>query len=291
MALYWALRLTIWVLGRVPLRVSYAIARVAGIATFYLWPGGRRRCIRNMLHVTGGDPARARTLARRSFGYYVGYLVDLLRFGTMSPGDVLKRVDFDDWSRIDEERAGHGIIMVTMHFGNWDFAGAAIAEHGVAISVVADTFAHSGTNDLIIGARERLGMHIIPADRMATGILRALRRDDVVALLIDIPQGQSGVQVEFFEGTVSVPDGPARLALRTGAVLMTGGIARLGPTSQRFDGMVKRVPFTASGDQEQDVRDLTQATMRQLEEMVRRYPDQWYIFRSLWLDDRAEEVA
>ena len=291
MALYWTLRLTIWVLGRVPLRVSYAIARAGGIATFYLWPGGRRRCIRNMLHVTGGDPARSRALARRSFAYYVVYLVDFLRFGTMSPGDVLKRVDFDEWSRIDEERAGNGIIMVTMHFGNWDFAGAAIAEHGVPISVVADTFAHRGTNDLIIGAREGLGMHIVPADRMATGILRALRSDDVVALLIDIPQGQSGVEVESFDGTVSVPDGPARLALRTGAVLMTGGVVRLGPTSPRFEGMAKRVPFAASGDQERDVRDLTQATMRQLEEMVRRNPDQWYIFRSLWLDDRAEEVA
>lgn len=291
MALYWTLRLTIWVLGRVPLPVSYAIARAGGIATFYLWPGGRRRCIRNMLHVTGGDTARSRVLARRSFAYYVVYLVDFLRFGTMSPGDVLKRVDFDEWSRVDAERSGHGIIMVTMHFGNWDFAGAAIAEHGLPISVVADTFAHRGTNDLIIGARERLGMHIVPADRMATGIVRALRRNDVVALLIDIPQGQSGVEVEFFDGTVSVPDGPARLALRTGAVLMTGGVARLGPTSQRFEGMAKRVPFTASGDQERDVRDLTQATMRQLEEMVRRNPDQWYIFRSLWLDDRAEEVA
>ena len=86
--------------------------------------------------------------------------------------------------------------------------------------------------------------------------------------------------------------GPARIALRTGAPIVAGVLPRLGPASERFAGVVERVAFGASGDRERDVRALTQATMRSLERMVRRHPDQWYIFRSLWVEDHeAGEVA
>ena len=42
---------------------------------------------------------------------------------------------------------------------------------------------------------------------------------------------------------------------------------------------------------ERDVHGLTQAIFRSLEEMVRRRPEQWYIFRTLWVDDAREERA
>jgi lauroyl/myristoyl acyltransferase len=48
------------------------------------------------------------------------------------------------------------------------------------------------------------------------------------------------------------------------------------------------VPFTPTGEQERDVRALTQATMHALEGMVREHPEQWYIFRNLWVADRKD---
>ena len=292
MALYWALRFASWLLRLLPLRVSYALAHKAGAAAFYLWRGGRRRCVRNMLHVTAGDTALARRYARRSFAYYAAYLVDFLRFGALTDAELRRRIEFDDWPVIEDARTGNGVVFVTMHFGNWDLAAARIAQRGIPLSVVADTFRHRRLNELVVGSRERLGMRIISAERTGPGIMRALRRDHVVALLMDVPQPHAGVEVEFFGGTVAVPDGPARIALRTGAPIVAGVLPRLGPASERFAGVVERVAFAASGDRERDVRALTQATMRSLERMVRRHPDQWYIFRSLWVEDReAVEVA
>ena len=293
MALYWALRLAGWVVRLLPLRVSYALARPAGMAAFYLWRGGRRRCIRNMLHVAASDASLARRHARRSFAYYAAYLVDFLRFGALTP-EELARIEFDDWSLLEGARTGNGIVFVTLHFGNWDLGAARIAERGIPLSVVADTFGDRRLDELVVGARERLGMHIIPATRIGTGIVRALRRNDVVALLIDVPQPESGVEVEFFGSTVAVPDGPARLALRTGAPIVTGLLPRLAPDSDRFRGVMERVAFVPDGDRERDVRELTQVTMRSLERMLRRDPEQWYIFRTLWVEDseaESEEAA
>ena len=90
-----ALRLVTWLVGRTPLRVSYAIAWFVGQAVFLLWFGGRRRCIANMRRVSGGDRALARRYARRSFAYYGLYMVDFLRMGRLTAAEVRERVEYD----------------------------------------------------------------------------------------------------------------------------------------------------------------------------------------------------
>ena len=291
MALYWGYRLCSWAVGVAPLGVSYTVARLAGVLVFALWRGGRRRCIRNMLHVSGGNAALARSYARRSFAYYAMYLVDFLRFGALDSAELTRRVDFDGWAGVEQERTGDGIVFVTMHFGMWDFAGATLAQRGVPVTGIADTFANARLNALVVGERERLGMHIVPVERAASGIMRALRRNRVVGLLIDVPIVDGGVEVEFFGDTIAVSDGPARLALRTGAPILTALLPRMGPTSEHFRGAVERVAFTPTGDRDEDARAFTQATMRSLERTVRQHPEQWYMFRNLWVVDHAREEA
>ncbi|MFA7295894.1 MAG: lysophospholipid acyltransferase family protein [Dehalococcoidia bacterium] len=288
--LFWAFRIASALAQAAPLPVAYAVAEVCGALAFLAWRGGRKRCIANMRHVLG-DEARAREAARRSFAQYAVYLVDFLRFTAITPAEVHRRVVFDDWAMLDAARAERGIVFVTMHFGNWDLGAAALAEHGVPVSVVADTFGDARLNDLVLGARRALGMEILAAERMGPSILRALKRRDVVAMLIDVPPDDGGVRVEFFGDTIAVHDGPARIALRAGASVFAATLPREAPDSDRVRPVLAPVPFTPSGDTERDVHDLTQATMRALEAMVARHPEQWYIFRSLWLADRAATPA
>ncbi len=205
----------------------------------------------------------------------------------MTVEEVRERVAFDQWAELDRHRSGNGAVFVTMHFGNWDLGAAAVADYGIPISVVADTFQEPRLNELVLGARRHLGMDILAAERLGPSVLRALRRNDVVALLIDVPPQGGSVEVEFFGGTIAVPDGMARIALRAGAPIVAVTMPREHPRSSRVRGDIESVPFAPTGDAERDVHALTQATMRVLEGMVRRNPEQWYVFRSLWLEDRA----
>src|SRR5689334_928216 len=134
--MYRAFRLAAGLTRAAPLALSYAVGGACGVAAFYAWPGGRRRCIANMRHVAG-DEARARRLARASFANYGRYLVDFLRSTSVTAEDVRARVAFDRWDEVDALRAGNGVVVVTLHFGNWDIGAAAIAERGIPISVVA----------------------------------------------------------------------------------------------------------------------------------------------------------
>jgi lauroyl/myristoyl acyltransferase len=95
------------------------------------------------------------------------------------------------------------------------------------------------------------------------------------------------VEVEFFGSTIVVHDGPARLALRSGATVIASTLPREHPWSPRVIAETEIVRFTPTGNGEHDVHALTQAIMRALEPMVRRHPEQWYMFRSFWVADRA----
>ncbi|MGE3960904.1 MAG: lysophospholipid acyltransferase family protein [Dehalococcoidia bacterium] len=291
LALFLAFRAAIFLTRTVPLRVSYAIARAVGVAAFYAWPGGRRRSVQNLKRVLDGDPRAARANARRSFANYLVYLVDFIRFLATDAEEIRRRVVVDEavWEQLREERRGNGIVFMTMHFGNWDLGAAILVLNGFPLSAIADEFSNERLNRLVIGSRRHLGMNIIPVGRMGPGILRALRNDDVVALLVDVPQAQGGVDVEFFGGTIRVSDGPARIALRAGSSVVAATLPRLDRWDDAVGADIAPVAFEPSGDAEADVRALTQAVFTNLEGLVRRHPDQWYIFRNLWVDDRAAE--
>lgn len=287
--MYGAFRLAILAARVIPRRVSYAIAMGLGILAYYAWRGGRRRSVQNLTHVTGGDVARARRLARRSFGLYLVYLVDFFRFFGTPSGEIERRSDIAEslWTWVEERRQGRGIVFMTLHFGNWDLGAAVMALQGFPISAIADEFSNRRVNELVRGSREYLGMKIIPVGRVGPGILRALQNNDVVAMLVDIPDGEHGVEVEFFGSTIRVPDGPARIALRAGSSVVAVTLPRPGRWSDRVTADVAAVAFEPTGDREHDVQALMQEVFRHLEGLVRRHPEQWYIFRNLWVADRT----
>jgi KDO2-lipid IV(A) lauroyltransferase len=126
-------------------------------------------------------------------------------------------------------------------------------------------------------------MKIIPMERIGPGVLRALRRGDILALLIDVPAPGASVAVDFFGAVAEVPAGPARLALRTGARVIPAVLAR----EPGHDELIRPildydVHFERTGDEERDARELTQQIMSSLERFIRQYPDQWFMFRPLW---------
>ena len=288
MLLWLAMRAGTSLANALPLRVSYTLARGAGTAAYWLWFGGRRRCAANMLHVTAGDEGLAKRYARQSFGNYAVFLIDFLRSMKSTPEDTRRRVIFDDWDQLHAQRSGHGIFFVTMHLGNWDLGAAALALAGFPITVVADSFNNPRVDELVRSSREHLGMTVLAAERMGPGILRALRRNDVIAALADVPaRNGAGVEVQFFGETIRVHDGIARIALRTGASVVVGTLPRQHPWHDDVEAWIEPVPFTATGDRDDDVQALTQAIFDRLETMVRRRPDQWYIFRHLWTADVA----
>jgi lauroyl/myristoyl acyltransferase len=279
---YWLLRVA--TISRfVPLRVAYWGAIAIAELLWLVRRDNRNAAITNMTQVLS-DPAEAHAVARRSFRNYGRYLVDFVRAPKIRPEAIAEKVRFDRWDAIAEAMGeGRGVLFVLMHFGNWDMGGPALAERGYKVNVIAQTFEHGRLNQAVVAARQVRGMNVIPAEHAAMGIVRALRRNEILGILIDRPMDDGGVEVQFFGRPTTVPAGPAWIALRTGARVLPAALVRARDSEDVTLALVDLdVTVTRTGDMEQDIRRLTRRILESHERFIRSYPDQWFMFRPMW---------
>ena len=271
---------------RLPLRASYGIATAAGWLGYYGWPRGRRALQRNYRRVLGPRPGgEIRRISRQSLVNYCRYLVDFVRFDSLSAGDFTRLVREDgEFAKFESilER-GKGALVVLMHFGNWDYGAAAVAYRGLPVRAVAETFGDPRLNRMILDARERSGMRLLKMETLGPSVYRCLQENQVLALLIDRPTPGRGISVQFFGETVQVPAGPARIALRTGAPVVAAAFARSDAGRPEVEVMADfSIEVKQTDDPEGDVQRLTQAMFSAHERFIRQRPEQWYMFREMW---------
>ncbi|MCL4459848.1 MAG: lysophospholipid acyltransferase family protein [Chloroflexi bacterium] len=281
---YWVIRLSGFLARILPVRVSYAIVVSISYLIYLTWHRLRQTAKENIRQILGDgtDEKTIARLARSAFRNYFKYMVEFLRFPVLKKSDVERLICSSGWEHLDHAlKEGKGAIFCGFHLGNWDLAGAAIALRGYPLNVIAETFQPQRLDELIQGQRMQMGMRIIPIEMAAKRIVRALRQNEVLALLIDCPAGENGVIVNFCGGQVTIPAGPALLALKTGAKLLPGYLIRQ-PDNTFHGAITPPVEVEPTGDIAKDIQVITQQLMNRLEEWVKQYPDQWFVFRQLW---------
>lgn len=279
----------IFLAQRLPLKAAYGIASLVGDLLFLLWRRGRASAIDNMRHVLGPGATDLEVCgtAQRSFRNYMKVLVDFVRLPRTSDREVESRVQGEGWEHLDRAlERGKGALLVGTHLGSWDLAGLALAARGHELYVVAERQKPLWLDRIARDWREVRGIHLIFMERTVKSLFRALARNQLVGIVVDrpLPEGE-GVTVEFFGQMISWPSGPAALALRTGAQLITGYLVRT--LDGHFKGEIfPPLEFQPSGDKLEDLRRLSQKIVTLQEELIRRYPDQWYMFRRMWPSSR-----
>jgi lauroyl/myristoyl acyltransferase len=256
------------------------------------WREKRQVTLQNMAQVTGlpVSDSRVRHLAFASWYNYGRYAADFMHFPYIDINAIDESVidlsqGVSSWCEhmATALKPGRGSMMVTAHFGNWDIAGAIFA-HRFPLSAVVETFSDGRLDTLLQNQRREKGIGIIPMEGSARRILRVLQQNQFVAILIDRPvSAKEGVPITFFGRTTYVPAGPAALALKNGAPIMPGFVW-YGPNNRFYvRGFPPIFPEETKGkDKESALAYLTQRAYDAIEEMVREWPTQWYMFRAFW---------
>ncbi len=281
--IYWLHRLGAPLAKIVPVSISYLIASIIAPIAFTILREKRETTVQNMRCVLGDDASlrRVRIYALRAFINYAKYLVDMLRLEGLSLPDLEKIIVVNGWENftgaMDE---GKGLIFVGGHIGNSDLAAALLASRGFPVHVITEPLQPPRWDALVQAARQAVGMRVIPMSASAIRFLRVLREKEILALLIDRPVEDQGVNVEFFGKTVRVPQGAAALALRADANILGAYILRSG--NRYIANISPAISAPTTGDAKHDLEELTQATFDWLQGVIRQHPDQWFMFRPMW---------
>jgi len=291
---YWLFRLAILLTRPLPLRTGYWFAeRVALICYWVIFPRHRKALNANLAHVLQSDDARfVDSVARRSFRNFGKYVIDFVHFPAITREEVKRRLQFEQWDELNAAvNSGRGIIIATIHFGNWDLGAAALAAYGYPVNAIAETFPYGPMNDLVQGSRSKLGMKVIGHDRLGPTVFKALRRGEMLAMLVDVASDEVGIRVDFFGAPALVSSAAARIALRTNAWVVPAVVLR-GPED---DTVIRPIidislrDYTPTGEVTHDTHELTRLIMASMERTISRHPDQWFIFRRMW--NRAAEAS
>lgn len=259
-------------------RLAVCLAHV--IATF-TWH--RQRLMEQNLIAVFGDKltAKERKRIRRDCTINIcKTMVELMKLQWMSAEELISMVNLSGMEHIDNALAKKkGVIMVTAHYGNWEWGGAYVAAMGYPTSVIARDANDPLTRELVNKARESKGIRVYGRADVRE-LLRALKNNEVIAILPDQHAKDAPVRVKFLGRVADTASGPATLAMRTGAAVVPAFVARE-PGDNLVGEILPPIVMQDTGDREADIIANVQRINDVLGDQIRKRPDQW-----LWLHDR-----
>lgn len=284
LTLYVALRCAHALLPYLPLSLAYLLADLAGLVAFAVVPSARRSICQNLSVVTGKSAgSRAvRRLARDAFANDAKNWVDTMRIRRVSDQEIRQAVEIEGWDRLESAlAAGKGLILVTMHLGNYDLVGQVITARGHRLTIPVERMQPEALFHLLTQERRSKGIDVVPIKEAPRAMLRALRAGEIVALAGDRNVAGRTVDVEFFGRPTALPRGAVSLARRTGAPIVVGAGVRL--PSRLFHGYVSEpIDIVKTTDAESDDLENAQRLARVMESFVARFPGQWLVFTRVW---------
>jgi lauroyl/myristoyl acyltransferase len=279
-----------------PRRMSYGLAR--RLADLYLRfdQRGRESVMANLRQIQASSgvalsPRALHSLARENFLNFAKYLVDFFKFLHIDPRRMERIVHFGNVPAVLDDllQRGKGVIFVSAHLGNWELGAAALAALGYKVNAVALWVPNEKLNGLYQRYRTSRNINPIPFGRAARDCIHKLRENEIIAVVGDRDFTTSVQTVEFFGRPARLPEGPAKLALATGAPLLPIFMIRL--PDDTF-GYIVEEPIWAD-KRRHSVDDVMRQIAVALERVIRRHSEQWFLFHNLWdlEEDRALATA
>lgn len=221
---------------------------------------------------------------------YMRYWCDTFRFPDWSQERVVNTVSVtNEHLLMDAIAAKTGVIVALPHAGNWDHAGAYFCAKGVPLVTVAERLKPEKLYLKFLSYRESMGMQVLPLDgRVLDTLEKRLNDGALVALVADRDLSRSGIEVNFFGGPARMPAGPALLAIRTKAPLITAFVSY---TQSGIHIEFNTVLLPSSGSENDMVREIVQMTAQQFETGIAKDPQDWHMLQRIWVDGDFKERA
>jgi Kdo2-lipid IVA lauroyltransferase/acyltransferase len=262
-----------------PLPAAERLARCYAALLDRLVPRLRRVALRNLaLAMPEKAAAEHRRIADGVFRSIARLILALARFPTISRQTVSDWIRCEGYEHFEQALArGHGVLFATAHLGNWELSAFAHALLCAPMHVLVRPLDNPRIDRLIARRRALSGNHLIEKKDSARAILKALAANQAVGILVDQNASlDEGIFVDFFGVPACAGTAFARLAARSGATVIPG-FALWSEAERRY---VLRFypPLEITGNAEDDTRRLH----RQLEAVIREYPDQWLWIHRRW---------
>jgi len=270
--------------GFFPRKWAIKIADLMGRVLFNIDIKHRKIAMDNLTYALGNEkqPEEIEKIAQQVFINLVQVVFEIGWSLNLDEKRLFNHFRFDDYHHFEKAyEKGKGVLILTAHFGNWELLTVIAAMVKFPLNIVVRPLDFKPLDHFIFNIRTRFGGKIIPKQRSIRTIIRSLDHGEIVALLMDQNvDWYEGVFVNFMGHRACTNKGLALLALKTGAPVVPvflirealGFRAEFGP----------EILTVKTGDKQKDIEMNTQEYNRVIENVIRRYPDQWFWIHQRW---------
>jgi len=278
--IFWMLVAALHLLSLLPDFILYKLGIAFGLIFHRFDHRHRKIGIRNLEIAFPEKSAAERERILRASYINLGRTgAEYVRLGGFFYRRLARRITYnrlDVWNELTPRYPGKGALILTAHFGGFELLPAGHALHGFQIGLVHHTQRFLAGDDLVSFIRERAGVQIIRKHTAAREMLRSLKRGEIIGIPLDQNAKRSeAIWVPFFGELAATPSGFDRLAMMAGAPVVPVFIVRQPDGVSHVIEIFEEIPQQRTGDRNADALVNTGRYQKAIEEMVRKYPEQW----------------
>ena len=266
------------------LGLSRKFASVLAFTFFYLIPIRKKVVLENLkIAFPNNGEVKNKELAFKIYSSFAVTLVEIMCLPFLNKSDLVNAVECSNPELIVEKfNEGKGVILLSSHFGNWEFIAISVAiQIQLPFSVVVKPLRNTLVYEWMNKGRTKFGNEVVPLGISIRKTYQTLKEKKIVAMVADQRGPKEGVKVDFFGKKVAVYTGPAALALKTGAPIICGIPIR----ENNFNYKVKLVEIPTNNlpdSEEEKILEISQRYTSYLEEVIREHPEQWLWMHKRW---------
>ncbi len=260
-----------------PLRVADGVARIIGGLSYFILKRKRYYILNNLRHIMPDKIYLHNYLCRKTFENFARCMVDFFRLGFLQKDDVIKYVRPLGLSNLDEAlKMKKGCILLTLHIGNWDYAGSYLAAAGYPMNALVEE-TESEMYDLYTKHREATGLKTFPLSRTSLAFLDTIKNNRVLAILADRDIAKQGSEFIFFSGKRKFPKGLGEIIVKRKIPVLFGYMVLI-KGDKRYLGVVEPVRTFYNENE------FYEYMIGNFERIIKKYPEQWFVFHPEWIE-------
>lgn len=283
---YLAIRTLTFPFSLLPFRAIHFLGKVFGFAAYHLLTKYRKRTLSNL---SLAQNLKLEDLKKTAIGAFQNLAITCLEYPKFARLNNTKKIITCENPREAKELIdqGKGIIFFCGHQANWEllFVEGTQRMPGVAIG---RPIKNATLYQWVVGIREKFGGTIIPPKQAIKGGLKALKEGKFLGIVGDQGMPESPYAFDFFGRRAWTTPAPAILSYRTGCPIMVATIRR--EKGHYFIHYSSPIWPDKEKTMEEEIQRMMKASLKLLEEDIRKRPSQWLWQHNRWKQETPLNV-